>query len=392
MEDFDATGDVEIFLRESFDEMYDSRDICYVHPTKPWPDQIILNSLSSRIMGRFIITATIVRLVGAGKTPSERVEIISNLYKGRVNDLDIDLGNIDSVYRYVICDCAKGDYQPEVQCISDIIALAKPLKLPVICELFGINIRKTITHTAAIVHLPSTDTDSSASVVQAYHPSLRDCLWDESRSEGFHVSSSSSHSRMLQRCLSLIKNAFRQEDLDNPPWDISLDNYERFRPSFISNSLRYACSYWSHHLVRSELGSADLAHVLDFLRKRTVQSVKVNNRSGNRLSGRRIIDELDTARTLILDREGFKARDEMAHLLEKTCSLIRTILIRTMDGPKDRFICSCCSSSFWHEKHARRHMEEVHNIQRSREGSTGWIETGEAKQIRLARIINRVFW
>ncbi|EIW85941.1 hypothetical protein CONPUDRAFT_160858 [Coniophora puteana RWD-64-598 SS2] len=201
IEDYRATLDVQKFLQKSFDEIYDLRNL-HVLRNKPWPSQPVLSSLSQRIQGRFIVAATVARLVGGAERPDDRLNLISNMYAGGVGAMAFNLDSIDSVYRFILSDCEPADRRSGVECLSDIIALRVLLSTSTVCSLFGVDIRQHTNHLSAIIHVPPM-APNNESKVTTYHASLRDYLWDDSRSLELHVTPRSSHSRLLVKCFRL---------------------------------------------------------------------------------------------------------------------------------------------------------------------------------------------
>ncbi|EIW79962.1 hypothetical protein CONPUDRAFT_126402 [Coniophora puteana RWD-64-598 SS2] len=254
---FDSHHDVELFLRHSFDEIYDMRDISFLHE-KPWPSSRVISSLSCRIKGRFIVAATVVRLISKSESPGDCLDLISKMYDGNVDTVDLDLGDIDSIYRYVLSSCEEHNQRSGVEHLSDIMVLAKPLTLPDICALSGVDISKHIVHLSAIVVLPPM---YSLMTVQVYHSSLQDYLWDKSRSGDFHVSPLSSHDRLAGWCFQLIKRKLKGDET-------KVQAVEDAKQ--IKTPLRYAMSYWCYHLQRSEPSRRVRALTHDFVKNRAV--------------------------------------------------------------------------------------------------------------------------
>ncbi|EIW79555.1 hypothetical protein CONPUDRAFT_166308 [Coniophora puteana RWD-64-598 SS2] len=266
IESFDASRDVEIFLRHSFRDIYEMRDIEFVH-TWPWPPEFILAALLSQVRGQFIVAATISRLVCDASDPNSAINVVSSLYSGNVTMLDLDLGNIDTVYRYILSDCELHTRRTAVECLSDIIALAEPLSLLDVCKLRAEDVRKCITHLSAVMQIPSLD---SSATVQIYHTSLRDYLWDSTRSREHHVDPAESHRRLVSSCLRLMQRELKKDicGLGDPSkLHSEIEDFERRRDTSISGALRYACLYWAYHLERGGQDVEIQTLVLYFLQK-----------------------------------------------------------------------------------------------------------------------------
>ncbi|EIW79963.1 hypothetical protein CONPUDRAFT_166611 [Coniophora puteana RWD-64-598 SS2] len=295
---FSSNHDVELFLRHSFDELYVTHGIEFLYEG-PWPSSAVIRAMSARIKGRFIVAATLVRLVEKAESPSDCLDLISKMYDGTVDTIDLDLGDIDSIYRYVLSSCEDRYHRSGVEHLSDIVALARPLTLFDICALFGMDISKNILHLSAIIDLPP-DPMRSSRIVQVYHVSIRDYLWDASRSGDLYVSSSSSHTRLASRCLRIMKQKLRK---DGPQAE---DRKE-------AKSLRYAVSYWGYHLQRSEPSRQIQALVLDFTRNRAtmfLEKATSMRQFGEAMYG------LIHAKFIIMRWKPFPYQDEILTLLE----------------------------------------------------------------------------
>ncbi|EIW79958.1 hypothetical protein CONPUDRAFT_155346 [Coniophora puteana RWD-64-598 SS2] len=251
MQQFSPNYDIELFLKHSFDNIYDIHELSFLHE-RPWPSSTILTSLSTRIKGRFIVAATIVRLIENAESPSDCLDLISRMYEGTMDPIDLDLGNIDSIYSYVLSSGDEQNQRSGVEYLSDIMTLARPLTLDGICTLSGVDVSKHIVHLSAIVSLPPM---YYSTTVQVYHSSLRDYLWDSSRSGNICVSPPTSHGRLAVWCFQLMKRKLLKvkllKDEVKPP-------------------LQYAMSFWCYHLQRSDPNRQIQALTLDFVRNRAV--------------------------------------------------------------------------------------------------------------------------
>ncbi|EIW79948.1 hypothetical protein CONPUDRAFT_74253 [Coniophora puteana RWD-64-598 SS2] len=251
---FDATNDIKTYLEHSFNALYLSRRMDLII-RRPWPTEDVLTSLSRRVQGRFIVAATIVRLVALAEHPADCLDLVANLYDGRVNTIDIDLRNIDSLYHYIISQAHDGsdlERRTGAMLLSDIIALARPLSVMDICALFGVNVLRGTEPLLAIICVPE------GGPVQIYHTSLRDYLRDESRSQELHVHPSSSHSRLAQSCFRKLRGMLRPRRTDR-------DLEQHIREETDTGNFRYALTHWSFHLRHSDQSAEIKAFLFDFL-------------------------------------------------------------------------------------------------------------------------------
>ncbi|EIW79568.1 hypothetical protein CONPUDRAFT_166316 [Coniophora puteana RWD-64-598 SS2] len=267
VESFDALHDVEIFLRQSFQDIYEMRELEFSHPI-PWPPEVVLNVLLSQVRGQFIIAATIVRLVHDAPDPTSCINALADMYQGNLRPLDLSLGNIDSVYRYILSDCEPGSLRTGTECLSDIIALAEPLSLSNLCKLAACDVHKRIVNLSAVIYLPSM---ASTDTVQIYHSSLRDFLADKSRSKEYHVDPAESHRRLACSYFRIMQRELKKDicGLGDPTSKLhsEIEDFEQRGDAAISGALHYACLYWPYHLERTNPDAEVRALVLHLLQK-----------------------------------------------------------------------------------------------------------------------------
>jgi len=169
MEDFDARDDIEHFLKSSFDEI--SRASYFPLP-KPWPSYPELQLLVDRVSRRFIVAATVIRLIRQ-KRPQAMRRFLDSLLK--THQLT---STVEELYRHVIKSSEHGS--KGVSLLVYILSLTKPLSVNELSRLVQFDTRPILDSMAAIVYVPPAD---SSEPVVTYHASLRDFLWDDLRSQ-----------------------------------------------------------------------------------------------------------------------------------------------------------------------------------------------------------------
>ncbi|EIW79964.1 hypothetical protein CONPUDRAFT_166612 [Coniophora puteana RWD-64-598 SS2] len=137
---FSYERDIDIFLKHFFDKIYDIRDLTFLH-SRLWPSS----------------TSKPPKAQASALTSSRRCD-------GAVDTIDLDLGDIDSIYRYVLTSLEDRYRRSGAEYLSIIVALAKPLTLSDICALSGTDVLKHILHLSALVDIPPNAMRSSVTV------------------------------------------------------------------------------------------------------------------------------------------------------------------------------------------------------------------------------------
>ncbi|EIW79023.1 hypothetical protein CONPUDRAFT_166858 [Coniophora puteana RWD-64-598 SS2] len=274
IEDFNASRDVEVFLRDSFQKISDVRRI----GSRPsWPSDNNLNTLLSQVKGHFIVAATISRLVGRAPNPKSALNHVSAMYSGRV---DLSRG-IDSVYHHILSDCEPEQRRAGAECLGTIIALAEPLSPSTLCQLYDDNVLKHIEHLFAIVFVPHLESSNS---IQIYHASLQDYILDQSRSGEFYVDPADSRARLVCSCLELMENELKEDICgleDSSRLHSEFDDFEYRKEVSISSALCYACLFWTHHLERANHSKEVQEGVFYFVQNQLLFFIEVSSIIGN---------------------------------------------------------------------------------------------------------------
>ncbi|EIW79015.1 hypothetical protein CONPUDRAFT_166851 [Coniophora puteana RWD-64-598 SS2] len=266
IEHFDASHDVELFLRYQFQDIYDIRDISFVHP-HPWPSQNVLDTLLHQIKGQFVVASTICNLVRNAIDPADCLNLVANMYEGEVDPIDVDLGNINSIYRYILSGGDPQCQSSDAETLADVVALAEPLPLSDICKLFTRDVGQNLVHLSPIVHIPSAE---SLGPVQIHHTSLRDYFSQSSLSGDFYVDPAHSHQRLVCRCLKILQRDLKKDICglcDSSKLHGEIPDFGERVNVAVSGALRYACRYLTYHLARADHTSEIQALVFRFTKK-----------------------------------------------------------------------------------------------------------------------------
>ncbi|KAF2858629.1 tricorn protease domain 2-containing protein [Piedraia hortae CBS 480.64] len=159
--------------------------------------------------------------------------------------------------------------------IEPIAVLRAPLSIPALTDLLGegdnMVVPNALKPLSSVIDFPSEKEVKSGSraTVRIYHESFRDFLVDPNLKDKFQFSidKGKTHGILLKRCLDLLTNKLgrdvcKQKDPATERIDVSAEHVEKH----ISESVQYACRYWTGHAIHSNEAIEDGGQVDRFVR------------------------------------------------------------------------------------------------------------------------------
>lgn len=256
----EITHDISIFLRYSFSNMREDHDL----PAE-WPGGEAIKILLTKTEPLFISAATLCRFIDATWDPQDRLEKI-------LADKSSYVSEMARTYLPVLNQLLLGQNKWETpqlvqefkQVVGPIIVLATPLSVNALSELLGIkadNIKKRLDWLHSVLNIP----DDPDIPVRPLHLSFRDFLLDNTTrvtedSKEFWIDKEVIHQNLTDKCLEVMHCKLRKNicNLANDGLqrsDINPHSVKHHLPP----ELRYACRYWSQHLVQSQDPASALA-------------------------------------------------------------------------------------------------------------------------------------
>ncbi|EIW78892.1 hypothetical protein CONPUDRAFT_166769, partial [Coniophora puteana RWD-64-598 SS2] len=240
MDDFDARDDIELYLETSFNDL---RCIPHFSLPKSWPSNAELQLLVDRVSRRFIVASTVIRLLKQ-KRPSDVRRFLATLLQTQQLT-----SNIDELYRHVIN--SSGHSSTGTSLLVCILSLYQPLSVHDLSSLVQYDVRPILDSMAAIVYVPR---DGSNEPVTTYHTSLRDFLWDKSRTQALYSSPAAAHCSLTTICLELMDGPLTKDICDfgdASRLHTEIEEFAAKRDEKIYPALAYAARFWLHHLCES---------------------------------------------------------------------------------------------------------------------------------------------
>ncbi|KAI4189631.1 MAG: hypothetical protein LQ346_005073 [Caloplaca aetnensis] len=246
--------DLSVLLQREF------RRISMEHKLPDWPKHRDIHSLVQQSDCLFIYATTACRYIGElDEDPEERLsELLGNGSIPGVNTAGLDLMYMQVLTSALIvgrsetkvteaCDRFK-------QVVGSIITLFDELSVSGLAELLGISnkrVDQSLLRLHSVLNIPK-DVESS---IRLLHPSFRDFLLDNRRSEErFSLDRGLKHEELAKHCLRVMsmglkRNMGQLTTPGSPPEDARRERLNTHLPKHV----QYACQYWVEHLDKANL-------------------------------------------------------------------------------------------------------------------------------------------
>jgi hypothetical protein len=230
LRDFDAVGDVYIYLR---DELLEVQRNLGLPPS--WLSEADLWTLAEKSEGIFMYASTLVKFVGDEKgKPRQRLQNALHAHKG-----------LDSLFEQVLIDAH--EYADFCLVLGAVVSLQHNPHISILPELLQLesvhDVRLALRGCLSILQVPNSDDD----YVRPYHTSLIDFLTDPHRRKGHFFDLVECNGTIVISCIKLITS-----DLE-----------------YNAETLHYACWNWIHHMHMVLSCATDVSQidpeVIDFL-------------------------------------------------------------------------------------------------------------------------------
>jgi len=178
-------------------------------------------------------------------------------------------GPLDTIYAHVLSaalnpkKCTKAEISRTKQILATILAIREPLVLSDLARLLGLtpfDIRVNLGHIHAVVRVPAPGQDG---VVSTFHKSFVDFLTTPGRApENQLITLSIGHYGLARRCMEVMGSDLH---FNISQCKTSYLPNSKQQLATISESLKYSCLNWAHHLTATHDACALLMLLEDFL-------------------------------------------------------------------------------------------------------------------------------
>ena len=227
-----------------------------------WPLDEDITMLVNKSSGLFIFASTVARFIGSEyHEPGKRLRLI-------VSELDNTscegASGIDLLYSQVLRDAFFGINEESMfvdvnRILSAVVLALNPLSRDGLVQLLNIEsevIHTSLRHLHSVILVP----EDGAKEIRVFHKSFPDFLQSSNRCQDpkFHIDHATGHGDLALNCLGLV-GKLKANPCALPPFMMNDDipDRQRLLMDKLGSGLRYACEYWSTHLLFSPFGACN---------------------------------------------------------------------------------------------------------------------------------------
>jgi len=258
VEPFSVDNDINLFLKTQFSKIAKSRSNCSL--PEDWPDQHYIDVLSRKAAGLFIYASTVVKFISSEvHPPDERLEL---LFSHRQDTSHEGREGIDLLYTQVLeqafCDAKSLDhkfYSHFRFVVGTVVLVFHPLSINTLSDLLrNCGTPSKIYSSLRILHSILLVPDSTEDPVRVFHKSFPDFLTDPHRctNHQFFIDPLVHHKEILLACLDVMKKRLERNICKLGDYAVlsKIEDLPTLRATCISNTLKYACQFWTNHLEK----------------------------------------------------------------------------------------------------------------------------------------------
>ena len=263
--------DIAIFLEHNLKLIRSERSL-----VASWPEQEAIRRLVQVACGLFIWASTACRFIREGKRHAARRLDIILKNSGSADSVSAPEKHLDEIYTTVLTNSVPSEYTDEEkdrsyrmlrQVLGSIVVLFATLSPYSLSSLLNIpleDLDQTVADLHSILNVPKYKTQ----LLRLHHPSFRDFLLSNSRSQEFWVDEKQAHQELADSCLRLMSTSLKRDinRLDAPGTlvgDVKESRIEQNLPP----EIQYASLYWIQHLQKSAAQLRDDNQVHRFLQE-----------------------------------------------------------------------------------------------------------------------------
>lgn len=276
----DNISDIESILRVGFQRIRKERKIEHTWPTEEQFREVVERSTSPSPL--FIYATTLLRFLGDGTRlgiPKKR--LTSWIEKGAGSTFTTQL---DEMYTTVFANldpdlgpgCSENLTQDEKETLRKIlgaIALAvEPLSVNSLVDILGLDLDslELVKACRAVLYIPENDDEP----IQMLHKSFSDFLLRQMshRTCWFNVDKGKQNELLAQGCLTHLNKSLKENICElQDPGALRIEIESSTIQRCIPESVRYASTYWVHHLLKTVVTDPLGLSVTSFLGKKFLQ-------------------------------------------------------------------------------------------------------------------------
>ena len=284
-----VNNDIKLFFQTRLTDLAKNQSDC--GPIGDWPSSSDIGILCKKAAGFFIYASTVIKFVSSkSHKPTKHLNLIISLPKSTSHE---GRSGIDLLYTQVLeqaVDDVDADDDELHSCfrtaVRAVLLMFNPLSAQALSELLR---ESDILTTFCSLHSPPLVPDTMEDPILTFHKSFPDFLMDSKwcRDQWFCVEPSVHHAGIVLSCLSLMKERLKRNiyKLDDYTVLSEVKNLSTYQRDHIGDALKYACHFWTKHLLKIPASSSHIEEVQksinDFFTTQLLFWIKVLSLTGN---------------------------------------------------------------------------------------------------------------
>ena len=247
-------NDIKLFFQTQLTNIVEDRSDC--NSTGDWPGPADVEILCKKAAGFFIYAATVVKFVASkNHKPTRQLDLIISFpqrtsHEGR--------SGIDLLYSQVLEQAVssmhmddKGLHSSFRTVVGAVLLVFNPLSVEALSDLLRVSdISTTLRSLHSLLLVPT----STVAPICVFHKSFPDFLTDQGRctDHRFFVDPQIHHRDILLSCFNVMSSRLERNicKLDDHVPLTKVEDLPTRRTTYIGDTLKYACRFWTDHLVR----------------------------------------------------------------------------------------------------------------------------------------------
>ena len=275
-------SDIKLYFRTQLSNVVKNRSDCNL--TEDWVTSSEIEILCKKAGGYFIYASTVVKFVSSESyTPDEQLAKIISFPQSTVHE---GRSGVDLLYTQVLEQVVDIDvddkelYTRRRTILGAVVLIINPLSSKALSDLLAIsNISSPLRSLHSLLLVPN----DKATSIRVFHKSFPDFITDQNRckDQRFFVEPKVHHAEILLLCLKLMKERLRRNicHLDDHAILSEVKDLSARKKDFIGDALKYACQFWTKHLLGVPNDSPHVEEVQrgmdQFFRKHLLQWIEV---------------------------------------------------------------------------------------------------------------------
>ena len=284
-----VNNDVKLFFQVQLTDLAASRSD--FNSKGEWPRSSDIEALCNKAAGFFIYASTAVKFIASkNHKPTKQLDQIISLPQNTAHE---GKTGIDLLYTQVLEQAVEGVHTDDKEfyshfrtVIGAVLLVFNPLSVKALSDLLGEpDVSTTLRSLHSLLLVPT----SKVAPIHIFHKSFPDFLTDPGRCTDHHffIDPLIHHREILFLCFNVMKKRLKRNicKLDDHVLLSEVEDLPACRATYIGDALKYACHFWTNHLVRipaNDPGAEEVQRAINhFFKKRLLFWIELLSLTGN---------------------------------------------------------------------------------------------------------------